>query len=125
MEFSVTRSTLRTFAIAAVALWTAAPATLWAHGYLVRSFPGAKMHLVHPPRHIDLLFSLMMDPDYSVAQLQDDNGTVLASKTQTERSRRLSMDAPPLQPGAYHVVYRMLSPDGDLLQGRIDFSVER
>ncbi len=92
--------------------------------YLVRSFPGAKMHLVRPPRHIDLLFSLMMDPDYSAAQLKDDRGIVLATKTQTERSRQFRMDAPPLPPGSYHVVYRMLSPDGDLLQGRIDFSVD-
>ncbi len=120
----MTRSTLTACAIA-VALWISVTATSWAHGYLVRSFPGAKMRLVHSPRRIDLLLSLKMDPDYSLAELQDDRGNVLATKTQPQRSRRLSMDAPPLQPGAYHVVYRMLSPDGDLLQGRIDFSVDQ
>ncbi|HYA81588.1 MAG TPA: copper resistance CopC family protein, partial [Methylocystis sp.] len=106
------------------ALSIAWPETSLAHGYLVRSFPAAKSHLTHSPRHIDLLFSLKMDPIYSVVQLQDEHGTVLAEKSQTQRSRQFSMNAPALQPGNYHLVYRMLAPDGDLLQGRVDFVVD-
>jgi copper resistance protein C len=120
----MTRSTQTACVITAMALWIAGPETSLAHGYLVRSFPAAKSHLTRSPRHIDLLFSLMMDPNYSVVQLQDERGTVLATKTQTQRSRQFSMDAPVLQPGRYQVVYRMLAPDGDLLQGRVDFAVD-
>jgi len=123
-KFPMTRSVLTADVITAMALWIAWPDTSLAHGYLVRSFPAAKSHLTHSPHRIDLLFSLMMDPIYSVVQLQDEHGTVLAEKAQTERSRQFSMDAPTLQPGKYHLVYRMLAPDGDLLQGRVDFAVD-
>ena len=118
-------STLTGSATAAMVFWFPSPAKSWAHGHLARSFPGARMHLVHSRRHIDLLSSLMMDPGYSMAELKDDRATVLATKTRTRRSRRLSMDAQPLQPVAYHLVYRMLSPDGDPLLPRIDFSLDQ
>ena len=111
-------------ALAVTTLCIAWAATTLAHGYLVRSFPAAKTHLTHSPHHIDLLFSLLVDPNYSVVQLQDESGTILAAKAQTQRSRQFSMDAPALQPGNYHVLYRMLAPDGDLLQGRLDFVVD-
>ena len=39
-------------------------------------------------------------------------------------SRDMNMSAPMLAPGRYHVRYRILSPDGDVVQGKIDFIID-
>lgn len=95
-----------------------------AHGYLAASFPPAKSHLKTPPHQIKLHFPLRADARYSMIDLEDDEGAVLASKTQQKASRDMDMNAPMLSPGRYHVRYRILSPDGDLVQGKIDFIVD-
>ncbi len=95
-----------------------------AHGYLAGSFPPAKAHLKTAPHTIRLHFSLRADARYSTIDLEDDDGAVLASKTQQAASRDMDMSAPMLAPGRYHVRYRILSPDGDLVQGEIDFIVD-
>jgi len=119
--------TLSGFARAAAcgaALTAAAIAPAKAHGYLVQSFPSRKAHLAESPRHISLLFSLRADANWSTVRLERDDGVVLAEKTQPTTSRSFRMEAPKLSPGAYRVRYRMLTPDGDLMQGKVDFTVE-
>jgi len=95
-----------------------------AHGYLVSSFPGMKTHLKTSPHKIRLRFSLRADARYSTIDLENDNGAVLATMTQPKVSRDMDMSAPSLPPGRYHVRYRILSPDGDLVQGKIDFFID-
>jgi hypothetical protein len=95
-----------------------------AHGYLAASFPPAKVHLKTSPHRIKLHFSLRADARYSTIDLEDDEGAVLASTTQQKASRDMYMSAPTLSPGRYHVRYRILSPDGDLVQGKIDFVID-
>ena len=95
-----------------------------AHGYLAGSFPPSKAHLKTPPHTIKLHFSLRADARYSTIDLEDDGGAVLAAKTQQKASRDMDMSAPMLAPGRYHVRYRILSPDGDVVQGKIDFIVD-
>jgi methionine-rich copper-binding protein CopC len=106
------------------ALWAAVPAPSEAHGYLVESFPSAKTHLDHSPHQIRLRFSLRADARYSTVELADENGLVLAAQAQPKTSRSFVMDAPPLSPGRYHVRYRVLSPDGDVVRGGLDFVVD-
>ena len=99
-----------------------------AHGYLAGSFPPAKAHLRRSPHTIKLHFSLRADARYSTIELEDEDGavlaSVLASKTQQRASRDMDMSAPMLAPGRYHVRYRILSPDGDVVQGKIDFIID-
>lgn len=95
-----------------------------AHGYLVQSFPPRKAHLTESPRHISLLFSLRADANWSTVRLERADGAVLAERMQPTTSRSFRMETPKLSPGAYRVRYRMLTPDGDLMQGKIDFVVE-
>jgi methionine-rich copper-binding protein CopC len=123
MEASMIRSIARGAALLALALGIAWPAFPMAHGYLLRSFPAPKSSLTRSPRHVELVFSLRVDPKYSIVQLEDHLGNILAIKAQDRRSRQFTMDAPTLDPGRYRIVYRMLAPDGDLMQGRIDFGV--
>jgi methionine-rich copper-binding protein CopC len=95
-----------------------------AHGYFAASFPPAKAHLKRSPHTIKLHFSLRADARYSTIELEDEDGAVLASKTQQRASRDMDMSAPMLAPGRYHVRYRILSPDGDVVQGKIDFIID-
>ena len=95
-----------------------------AHGYLVQSFPTRKAHLTESPRHISLLFSLRADANWSKVTLERQDGVVLAERAQPTTSRSFRMETPQLSPGAYRVRYRMLTPDGDLMQGKVDFVVE-
>ena len=95
-----------------------------AHGYLAGSFPPAKAHLKTAPHTIRLHFSLRADAQYSTIALEDDDGAVLASKTQRTASRDMDMGAPTLAPGRYHVRYRILSPDGDVVQGKFEFIID-
>lgn len=105
-------------------VWALSTVAASAHGYLVASFPAAKTHLIGSPHHIKLRFSLRADAGYSVVNLQRDDGAVLAWKAQPKTSRSFDMESPTLPPGRYRVAYRMLSPDGDLMQGNVDFVVD-
>jgi copper resistance protein C len=95
-----------------------------AHGYLVESFPQKKAHLKTPPHQVRLRFSVRADALYSTLSIEGENGAVIASKTQQVASQDFQMPAPELAPGRYQLKYRILSPDGDLLGGAIDFQVE-
>ncbi|HXY58521.1 MAG TPA: copper resistance CopC family protein [Methylocystis sp.] len=120
--------TLSGFARAAAcgaALWAASITAASAHGYLVQSFPNRKARLTESPHHISLLFSLRADANWSTVRLERDDGVVLAEKAQPTTSRSFRMETPKLAPGAYRVRYRMLTPDGDLMQGKVEFVVEQ
>jgi methionine-rich copper-binding protein CopC len=108
----------------ASALLGMVPAEVSAHGYLVDSFPGAKTHLAASPQRIRLRFSIRADALYSTLNLEADDGSVLATQIQRDASRDLQMSAPQLPPGRYHVRYRVLSTDGDLVQGKVDFEID-
>jgi copper resistance protein C len=103
---------------------TPIPAAL-AHGVLVESFPQRKVHLTNSPHQIRLRFSIRADANYSTLSLEAEDGSVIASKTQETASQDFHMPAPELGPGRYRLSYRVLSPDGDLLNGKIDFEIDR
>ena len=93
----------------------------WLSRWLVPAGEGA-------PRDIAAYNQIAFLPEgqrrYSTIDLEDDDGAVLAFKTQQIASRDMDMSAPTLAPGRYHVRYRILSPDGDVVQGKIDFIID-
>jgi methionine-rich copper-binding protein CopC len=95
-----------------------------AHAYLVDSFPAAKQRLHAPLKTVKLRFSGRADAHYSTISLLREDGAVLATRTQPKAQREFDLPAPPLEPGRYRVHYRILSVDGDLVQGELDFLVE-
>jgi methionine-rich copper-binding protein CopC len=117
------RSALCTmFASVVATILAVSPAT--AHAYLVESFPSAKQRLSKPLRTIRLVFSGRADAHYSTIRLESEDGTLLAAKTQAKAEHRLDLAAPPLQSGRYRVHYRVLSTDGDITEGRLEFFIE-
>jgi methionine-rich copper-binding protein CopC len=110
--------------IAAIfALAGAAPAS--AHARLVESFASAQPSVSKPPHSIKLLFSGKADAHYSTVSLEREDGTALAAHTQARAERRLELPAPPLTSGRYRVRYRVLSTDGHITEGQLDFIVEQ
>jgi copper resistance protein C len=109
-------------ALAALALAvTAVPAE--AHAYLVDSVPARKQEVVHRLERIRLVFSGKADALYSTVKVIDNRGAVVAETTQEKASREMTLAAPPLPPGDYRVHYRVLSMDGDIVEGKVDFTV--
>jgi copper resistance protein C len=108
--------------LAALAL-AATAASAQAHAYLVDSVPAKKQEVRRPLSRIKLTFSGKADARFSTAQLVDERGAVVTEMTQPEASREMTMQAPALQPGAYRIRYRILSADGDLVEGAVEFEV--
>lgn len=102
----------------------AAHAPAQAHVFLVDSVPAKKQEVMHPLAHIKLTFSGKADALFSTVKLVDARGAVVAETTQEAASRQMTMPAPALQPGTYRVCYRVLSADGDIVEGKVDFEVK-
>ena len=81
----------------------------------------AAVFLVDLPR---LRFSVRADAKYSMLVLQNANGDMLKNEIQPQASRDFAMKSPALAPGRYQLRYRILSPDGDLLEGKVDFVID-
>ncbi|GLI93491.1 copper resistance CopC family protein [Methylocystis echinoides] len=119
---SVLTGALAALARAALALAACAAPAL-AHTQLVDSYPANKQLVLKPLHAIKLVFSGKADALYSVVRLKDSKGEVVAQATQKSASKELILPTPSLMPGEYHIVYRVLSVDGDVIEGKLDFSV--
>jgi len=95
-----------------------------AHGYLMESFPPRHETVELPMGSVKLRFSVKADPKYSKVSIESEDGTIVTSQTLKEASHVFVMDTPQLSPGKYRVRYSILTPDGDLLQGVVDFKAE-
>jgi copper resistance protein C len=111
-----------TGALAALAL-TACAVPALAHTQLVDSYPANKQLVLKPLHAIKLTFSGKADALYSVVKLKDSKGEVIAQTAQKHASKELILTTPSLMPGDYHIVYRVLSVDGDIIEGKLEFSV--
>jgi methionine-rich copper-binding protein CopC len=96
-----------------------------AHAYLVDSFPAAKQHLDRPIDAFKLNFAGSVDAHYSSISLERVDGSVIAERTQQKISPRLELRGLTLSPGLYRLHYRVLSTDGDVVEGRVEFAVDR
>lgn len=112
----------QTVALAAIAL-AATQVSALAHAYLIDSVPTKRQEVMHPLSRIRLTFSGTADAHFSVVKLTDNNGAVIAETTQQEASREMILPAPMLRPGPYKISYRVLSTDGDIVEGKVDFVV--
>jgi copper resistance protein C len=115
--------TLLTGALAALALGAASAVPARGHAFLVESYPTKQQAVIKPLHRIKLVFSGKADALYSTVKLKDAKGAVVAEATQKEASREMVLPTPVLEPGPYHIHYRILSVDGDVVEGKVDFTV--
>jgi methionine-rich copper-binding protein CopC len=97
-----------------------------AHAFLEHSDPsvGGKVHSA--PAAVRIWFTEAMEPAFSSIQVFDATGKQLDKKdTHSDRSNRslLQVSLPPLGPGTYKVVWRVMSLDTHVTNGDFRFQV--
>ena len=98
-----------------------------AHAVLQRAEPRVESTLKRPPEEIKLYFSERLEPAYSSVRVLDDRGTQVDRRDgHVDRSNAvlLRLTVPPLPPGMYTVIWRVLSIDADVTEGRFVFRIE-
>jgi len=118
---------IRRLAVAACLLALGAAAA-GAHGVLDRTDPRAGVSVKSAPSHVRLWFTGALEPAYSRVQVLDAAGqrADLGDGGVDEANRALlRVSVPPLGPGAYRVVWRVLSVDSHVTEGQFSFRIER
>ncbi|HXZ55126.1 MAG TPA: copper resistance CopC family protein [Burkholderiales bacterium] len=117
-----TRVLVRATLLAALA-W---PAAALAHAFLDRAVPavGGKVH--GKPAEVRLRFSQALEPAFSTVQVFDAGGKQVDRKDKgldPADASVLRVSLPPLDPGVYRVVWRVLSVDTHVTEGDYRFEV--
>jgi copper resistance protein C len=97
------------------------------HSGLQRAEPPVESTLKRPPTEVKLYFSERLEPAYSTVRVEDGKGArVDRDDSHVDRSNPLVMRVTltPLEPGTYTVVWRVLSVDSHITQGRFKFRIE-
>ena len=99
---------------------------IFAHGMLERATPAAGSTVHGSPAEVKLLFSQALEPAFSTLRVLDASGKQVDRQDQTvdaADARELRVSLQPLAPGAYRVIWRVLSRDGHVTQGELSFTV--
>ena len=97
------------------------------HAVLQRAEPRVESKLKRAPDEVRLYFSERLEPAYSsVRVLNDRDAQVDRRDSRIDRANPalLRVTLPPLSPGTYKVVWRVLSIDADVTEGTFTFRVE-
>jgi methionine-rich copper-binding protein CopC len=97
------------------------------HSGLQRAEPPVESTLKRPPTEVKLYFSERLEPAYSTAHVEDSGGAhVDRNDSHVDRSNPLLLRVTltPLERGTYTVVWRVLSVDSHITQGRFKFRLE-
>jgi copper resistance protein C len=107
--------------------WTLGVGPASAQSALQRAEPPVESKLKWPPNEVKLTFAGRLEPAYSSIRVKDDRGAeVDRQDTHVDPSNPLLLRATlqPLERGAYTVIWRVLSVDGNATEGRYTFRVE-
>lgn len=94
---------------------------------LQRAEPRVESTLKRPPEEVRLYFSERIEPGYSSARVLNDRGQQvdrLDSRVDRANPVLLRVTLPPLPPGIYRVLWRVLSIDADVTEGDYAFRIE-
>jgi copper resistance protein C len=97
------------------------------HSGLQRAEPPVESALTRPPREVKLYFSERLVPAYSTVRVEDGQGArVDRDDSRVDRSnpRLMQVTLSPLAPGTYTVIWRVLSVDSHITEGRFTLRVE-
>jgi copper resistance protein C len=115
----------RVLALVSVVIVLAATAA-GAHAFLDRAEPRAGSTLKTSPPRVRLWFTGALEPAYSRVHVVNGAGErVDAGDSQVDAGNRavLTVSLPPLPPGGYKVVWRILSVDTHVSEGDFSFRV--
>ena len=97
------------------------------HSGLQRAEPPVESTLKRPPREVKLYFSERLEPDYSTVQVRDGRGAQvdrLDPHVDPANPLLLRVTLQSLEHGTYTVIWRVLSVDSHVTEGRFTFRVE-
>ena len=111
----------------AFVVWALGVGLALAHSGLQRAEPPVESKLKRPPSEVKLFFIGRLEPAYSTIRVEDDHGAeVDRQDTHVDPSNPLLLRVTlrSLERGAYTVIWRVLSVDGNVTEGRYAFRVE-
>jgi copper resistance protein C len=111
----------------ALVAWVLGVVFALAHSELQRAEPPVESKLKRPPSEVKLYFTERLEPAYSTVRVNDDHGAQVDRRdSHVDPSNPLLLRATLqlLEHGAYSVIWRVLSVDGKLTEGRFTFRVE-
>lgn len=114
-------------ACAALGLLAAAPAT-FAHAFLDHADPRVGSEVDRAPSRVTLWFSQALEPAFSSVKVLDASGKEVdrgGGKPDPSDPAVMRVAVPPLAPGKYRVVWRVLSADTHVTKGDFTFEVRR
>ena len=106
------RTYARGFVLALMA-WVLGVGLALGHSGLQRAEPPVESTLRRPPTEVKLYFSERLEPAYSTVRVNDPSNPLLMRVT-----------LQPLEHGTYTVIWRVLSVDSHVTEGRFTFRVE-
>ena len=107
--------------------WVLSAGVALGHSGLQRAEPPVDSTLKRPPTEVKLYFTERLEPAYSTVRVEDGQGArVDRDDSHVDRSSPLLMRVtlPPLASGTYTVIWRVLSVDWHITEGRFTFRVE-
>ena len=94
---------------------------------LQRAEPRVESKLKRSPEEVKLYFTEPLEPAYSSARVVNDRGQQVDrrdSRVDRANPTLLRVTLPPLPPGTYRVMWRVLSIDADITEGNFTFRIE-
>jgi methionine-rich copper-binding protein CopC len=98
-----------------------------AHAVLQRAEPRVESKLKRAPDEVKLYFTERLEPAYSALRVLDAGGVQVDrrdSRVDRANPALLRATLPPLPPGTYKVLWRVLSIDADITEGAFTFRIE-
>jgi methionine-rich copper-binding protein CopC len=111
----------------ALVAWVLGVGLALAHSGLQRAEPPVESTLKRPPAEVKLYFTERLEPGYSTVRVEDGQGArVDRDDSRVDRSNPLLLRVTltPLAHGTYTVIWRVLSVDSHVTEGRFTFRVE-
>ncbi len=118
-------ATLRLASLVLAGLWLA-PATAFAHAFLVRAVPGVGSTVASAPAQLTLYYTEGVVPHFCRVSVTGPGGAAVAAGrpyTASGHPAVLLVRLPHLAPGLYTVTWHAVSTDTHRTQGRFRFTV--
>jgi copper resistance protein C len=116
----------RAVLIAAALAAIAAAGAAFAHAFLNHTLPAVGSTVHGPPAEVKLWFTQRLEPAFSTVRVLDQSGRQVDAKDKRvdrDDATLLRVSLPPLAPGTYRVVWRVLSVDTHATEGDYTFEV--
>lgn len=103
---------------------TALPHLAWSHAVLIESDPPHEATLHVAPETFLLRFNAALEQVITQVYLIDpDKNETPLEKVDESKNDRIVVRVPPLSPGVYTILYKVLARDGHVTEGRVLFTL--